>query len=201
MKLVPTRRTDYGIRAMVYLAEQDGARTKASDIAGAMDIPQGFLHQVLRELQRSRLLDSLPSRNGGYALARPAEAITILQIVEALEGPLDDACALLGGPCHWEEVCALHWVWSSAREALAGELASATLAQVAGDDLALAQGKRPVPADSHRRAVPKPAAKPTANAKTAANAKPAARAKPHTSAGTLSRRPSARSGPPRRAQP
>jgi Rrf2 family protein len=151
VKLVPTRRTDYGIRAMVYLAEQDGKRTKAIDIAEAMDIPHGFLHQVLRELQRARLVSSQPSRNGGYALARPAETITILQIVEALEGRLDEDCALRGGPCHWEEVCALHWVWSSAREALAGQLASATLAEVASDDVALAQGRKPVPADSHRK--------------------------------------------------
>ena len=74
----------------------------------------------------------------------------MLAIVEALEGPLRTSeCALRGGPCHWDDVCALHWVWSSARDALCDELAGATLARVAADDRALAEG-RPAPADSHR---------------------------------------------------
>ena len=119
MKLVPTRRTDYGIRAMIHLANADGALVKADDIGSAMDIPTGFLQQVLQELHRSRLVISRPGPNGGHALARDAESITILEIVEVLEGPFDAVdCALRGGPCHWDEVCALHWVWSSARSAL-----------------------------------------------------------------------------------
>jgi Rrf2 family protein len=151
VKLVPTRRTDYGIRALLYLAEQPEGRAKADDIATAMDIPRGFLPQVLQVLQRARLVTSRPSRHGGYALARPAAEISILDVVEALEGPLaDQECALRGGPCRWDEVCALHWVWSSARDALAGQLASATLADVAADDLGLAAGTRRPPADSHR---------------------------------------------------
>lgn len=152
MKLVPTRRTDYGIRALLYLAEQPGGRAKADEIAAAMEIPRGFLPQVLQELQRSRLVSSRPSRHGGYSLARPAEEISILDVVEALEGSLSEQeCALRGGPCRWDDVCALHWVWSAAREALIAQLASATLAQVAADDLALAAGEHRVPVDSHRR--------------------------------------------------
>ena len=151
MKITPTRRTDYGIRALLYLAGHDEGMAKAADIAETMDIPQGFLHQVLQELQRARLVISRPSRHGGYALARPAQEISILQIVEALEGPLDgDECALRGGPCHWNDVCALHWVWSAARGALADQLAAATLAQVAADDRGLVDGTRVVPPEAHR---------------------------------------------------
>jgi Rrf2 family protein len=152
VKLVPTRRTDYGIRALLYLAERPDGRAKADDIAAAMEIPRGFLPQVLQELQRARLVTSRPSRHGGYALARPAEQISILEVVEALEGSFSEQeCALRGGPCRWDDVCALHWVWSSAREALASTLAQATLRDVAEDDLALAAGKKRVPANSHRR--------------------------------------------------
>jgi len=144
VKLVPTRRTDYGIRALIFLAEHDGGgRAKAGEIATAMNIPAGFLHQVLQELQRAGLVTSRPSRTGGYQLARPAGEVTILEIVEALEGPLAGGeCALRGGPCHWDQVCALHWVWSSAQHALADRLGSATLAQVVADDLALATGEK-----------------------------------------------------------
>jgi len=152
MKLVPTRRTDYGIRAMIYLASHDGERSKAAEIAEAMDIPTGFLHQVLQELQRARLVTSRPSRSGGYSLAQDPADVTILQIVEALEGPIEpEECALRGGPCHWEDVCALHWVWSSAQSALSEKLSDATLKQVAADDRALADGTKEIPLNAHRK--------------------------------------------------
>lgn len=138
MKLVPTRRTDYAIRALIYLAEHEGDRSKASEIAEAMEIPKGFLHRVLQELQRARLVSSRPSRRGGYALARRAKEITLLEVVESLEGPLTSGeCVLRGGPCHWEEECAVHPVWLSARQAFAAELESATLATIAQTDRAL----------------------------------------------------------------
>ena len=151
MKLVPTHRTDYGLRALIHLARQ-GRRVKAVEIASAMGIPPTFLYQILQDLQRARLVTSQPGRSGGYALAIPAEEVTILQIVEALEGPVTEGeCALRGGPCYWEDVCPLHRVWSGARQALADQLASATLAHVAEEDRALAEGTLPVPPDSHRR--------------------------------------------------
>ncbi len=154
MKLVPTRRTDYAIRALIQLANGNGSPVAAGAIGLAMDIPTGFLQQVLGQLQQDGLVTSRPGPSGGYALARPAEEITVLAIVESLEGPLRTSeCALRGGPCHWDSVCALHWVWSSARDALCDELAGATLARVAADDRALAEGGRSVPADSHRRPV------------------------------------------------
>lgn len=162
MKLTPTRRTDYGIRALIYLAQHAGEPVKALEISEAMKIPQGFLHQVLQALQRSSLVSSRPSRHGGYALTRTPEDVTILEIVEALEGPLATSeCALRGGPCHWDEVCALHWVWSSARKALSDSLGSATLASVAEDDRALAEGRKQAPADSHRLSQHPAAAAPT----------------------------------------
>jgi len=152
MKLQPTRRTDYGIRALIYLANHPGSHAKAADIGGAMDIPTGFLQQVLQELQRARLVTSRSGPSGGYALARGPESITILEIVEGLEGPFQaQQCALRGGPCHWDDVCAMHSVWSSATAALADRLAASTLAQVAADDRALAAGTAAVPVDSHRR--------------------------------------------------
>jgi Rrf2 family protein len=107
---------------------------------------------VLQELQRARLVSSRSGPSGGYLLARPPEDITILEVVETLEGPIETSeCALRGGPCHWDDVCAMHWVWSSARRALSDSLRAATLSRVAADDRALAEGTATVPADSHRR--------------------------------------------------
>ncbi|MGC1512846.1 MAG: Rrf2 family transcriptional regulator [Acidimicrobiales bacterium] len=151
MKLVPTRRTDYAIRSCLFLAHQNGESAKAADIGAAMDIPKGFLHQVLQELQRAGLVSSRSGPNGGYALARDPERITIRAIVEAMEGALAaQECALRGGPCHWANVCALHEVWSAAQQSLIDVLSDSTLAQVAADDRALADGTMAIPADTHR---------------------------------------------------
>ena len=70
MKLTPTNRTDYGIRALIYLANHQGAHAKAADIGGAMDIPTGFLQQVLQELQRAG--SSARARAGRRLRAGPA---------------------------------------------------------------------------------------------------------------------------------
>ena len=151
MKLVPTNRTDYGLRALIYLANARSQWTKAAQIGSAMAIPVGFLQIVLQDLQHSGLVISRSGPKGGYALGRPSGSITVCEIVESLEGPLDAGeCALRGGPCHWDDVCALHQVWSSARQALRERLQSATLADVAAQDKALADGTASVPADSHR---------------------------------------------------
>ena len=151
MKIVTTRRTDYGIRAAVYLAGQVPDRVTAGTIAAAMGIPQGFLHQVLQALHRGGLVSSVSGRHGGYALARGPEEISVLEIVESLEGSLDTGeCALRGGPCHWQDVCAVHEVWSAGRAALADSLRSSTLADVSRADQQLEAGDYQVPADSHR---------------------------------------------------
>lgn len=152
MKLVPTRRSDYGIRAMLYLARHDGNRVKSSEIAEAMDLPKDFLHQVLQGLQRTGYVNSRPGRTGGYQIARPPEAVSLLDVIEAVDGPLDPGeCALNGFPCHWVEVCAVHTVWTEARDALRGKLDSASLAELAEIDAAIDAGTYEVPDDAHRR--------------------------------------------------
>ncbi len=71
--------------------------------------------------------------------------------MEALEGPIENGeCAMKGGPCHWDDVCPMHWVWSSARNALVEKLKDASLADIAEADAALLTGQIPVPPDAHR---------------------------------------------------
>lgn len=160
MKLVTTRRTDYGMQAMIYLAATgaepgSGQFVHAGDIAAAMDLPVNFLRQVLGDLTRAKLVSSAPSSTGGYVLARPASAISVLEVVEALEGSLRQGeCAVRGGPCHWDDVCPLHPVWSEARQALAGVLNRSTLEEVAGTERQLRDGSFHAPADSHRLTEP-----------------------------------------------
>lgn len=151
MKIVTTRRSDYGVRAVLCLAGTSGGLVTAAEISQEMEIPRGFLHQVLQELQRGGLVRSTPGRRGGYALTRDPGDISVLDVLEALEGPLAlGECALRGGPCRWDDVCALHEVWSAGRAAFCERLAASSLADVAAVDARLREGTYPVPADSHR---------------------------------------------------
>jgi Rrf2 family protein len=136
MKLVLRRRTDYGIRAMIHLAQRPDVLVIADQIADAEGVPRNFVPQVLQDLQRAGLVASRPGRNGGYALAKDPEAISILDIIEALGGRYETEaeCALREGPCDAARLCAMHWVWSDARSALEAKLRDANLAQVARDD-------------------------------------------------------------------
>jgi Rrf2 family protein len=152
MKIVPTRRTDYAIRSLVYLAGAEAVRVNAAEIGDEMEIPTPILYQILRELQKAALLSSQPGPNGGYQLSRDPADITLLEIVEALEGSVHlGQCALSGGPCHWDPVCALHDAWTEARQSFADSLANHTLREVANADQRLRLGVAPVPADSHRQ--------------------------------------------------
>jgi Rrf2 family protein len=136
---------------MLWMARSSGEYATASQIAQEMEIPKGFLHQVLLALKKARLVVSRPGRTGGYRIAQDPRKVSVLEIIEALEGPIEAGeCAMEGGPCHWEDVCALHWVWSGARSALAAELKAATLADVSRADRALREGTVAVPTDSHR---------------------------------------------------
>jgi len=152
MKIVPTRRTDYALRSLIYLAEHSGDRINAAEIAAEMEVPLPILHQVLAELQRAGLVTSLSGPRGGYQIARDPQQLTLLEILETMEGQVTQGeCALRGGPCHWDEVCALHPAWSEAREGFAAALAGHTLAEVVEMDMRLREGTAEVPKDSHRR--------------------------------------------------
>jgi len=126
------RKGDYSVRAVLDLARHHGDRRKAREIAGEMDIPLRYLTQILAMLVQHGLLDALAGPSGGYTLARPPEEITLLEVVEAAEGPIKlEQCVLRGGPCSWEESCPVHIPWAQAQNALAARLAATTFADLA----------------------------------------------------------------------
>src|SRR5437879_5782042 len=87
MKL--TRASSYALHAVMFMAAQEHQRPTASHhIAKAKNIPERFLLKVLRPLVSARVLVSLPGPNGGYHLARPPAKISVLEIVEAVDGPI-----------------------------------------------------------------------------------------------------------------
>lgn len=139
MEITLERRGDYLVRAVIDLARHHGqGRRKAREIARVMDIPVRFLPQLLAPLVRRGLLVATAGPDGGYALARDPASITVLEVIEAAEGPVESPrCVLRGGPCDWDETCPLHDTWSRARDALAHELNMATFAELAAQDEAI----------------------------------------------------------------
>jgi Rrf2 family protein len=133
MRLELTRRGDYAVRAMLALAgSEDAAPTTVREIAADMDIPVGFLPRVMADLSRAGLVTSTIGRTGGYALARPPDRISLLEVIEAVEGDSRRTrCVLRGGPCGRDGHCQVHDVFFAAQDAMLARLARASLAEVA----------------------------------------------------------------------
>lgn len=158
MDLTLSSRGDYVLRAAIDLAEHwDGAGTyrKIREIAETMDLPLSYTPQILGLLARAGLAEAKAGRTGGYRLARDPSTIPVLEVIEVAEGHLSSRrCPLRGGPCHWEDVCALHPTWVAVSEAIRETLAGVSLAEVADVNRRLARGERVVselPARSHRQ--------------------------------------------------
>jgi Rrf2 family protein len=110
-------------------------RLSVRRIADVMSIPVRFLPQVMADLVRGGLVSATTGRAGGYRLARPASAISLLDVVEAVEGDSRrTTCVLRGGPCGLDGRyghCDVHDPFFEAQDAMIGRLAAADLASVA----------------------------------------------------------------------
>ena len=133
MRIELTKRGDYAVRAMVALASgPDGSLLSVRRIADEMDIPVRFLPQVMGDLTRAGLVTATTGRSGGYRLARPASAISLLDVVEAVEGDSRRrTCILRGGPCGLDGHCDVHEPFFAAQDAMIDRLSAADLASVA----------------------------------------------------------------------
>jgi Rrf2 family transcriptional regulator, iron-sulfur cluster assembly transcription factor len=130
MRLELTKRGDYAVRAMLALTRGAGnGLLSARRISDAMTIPVRFLPQVLADLQRAGLVEAAPGRAGGYRLARDATEISLLDVIEAVEGDSRRrSCVLRGGPCGLDGNCDVHDVFLRGQEAMLATLEAETLA-------------------------------------------------------------------------
>lgn len=156
VNLTLSKRGDYVVRAAIFLAlvYDSGLPTKQQKVSAEMGIPRTFASQILGHLVQAELATSSAGKGGGYRLARPPEEVTLLEVVEAGEGPLAmSKCTLGDGPCHWDRVCPLHESWGPASQALIEELTNTSLAQIAKRSREIEAGTYDVPADAHRATV------------------------------------------------
>lgn len=132
-----TSKSEYGLLAMIDIAAADESRpVSVREISDRRTIPRKFLEQIFHALRQAGLVDSRRGPHGGFTLSRSAADITVLEIVEAVEGPLRASVCVAAGSEHEGPVCGQHGscaaasVWSRATEAMRREFDSVSLASL-----------------------------------------------------------------------
>jgi Rrf2 family protein len=126
--------SEYALRALLFLAEQDRKKSTGADvIAAAVGIPASYLAKVLQPLVRSGVLHSSRGRNGGFALAVPPSQLMLERIIKPFDDNSGRRHCLLGRPtCSDRTACAVHLAWKSTGERIARFFRTTSLAQVRG---------------------------------------------------------------------
>jgi Rrf2 family transcriptional regulator, iron-sulfur cluster assembly transcription factor len=113
-----TRKGDYAIRGIVYLAGMPPDQVcLLSDIAAAVDVPPTFLAKIFQQFSKIGLVKSFRGTGGGFLLGRPPEKITLLEVVEAVEGPIiPNRCVADSADCDRSGFCTVQPVWQRVQE-------------------------------------------------------------------------------------
>lgn len=123
-----TRQADYAVRAVLYLAKiGPEMRAATSQIAHEQQIPPSFLAKIVSQLSVAGLLQTSRGARGGVSLARSPEQISLLEVVEAIDGPiLLNECVAGNGACTFGDDCPMQPIWCDAQSELVHRLKSTT---------------------------------------------------------------------------
>ena len=124
---------EYAIRTVLHLSSlPPGAIAQISDISRTWEIPETFLRKIVARLARAGLVKSNRGVGGGVALARPADQITLLHVIEEVEGPLSlNRCIGEPGFCTHQKSCNVHGLWCETQNVLREALSSRSFAELA----------------------------------------------------------------------
>jgi FeS assembly SUF system regulator len=126
-----TKLTDYATVVMTVLAHGSDGVLSASELAERAGLETTTVAKVLKPLAQAGLVEGFRGANGGYRLARPAEAIGLLEIVEAMEGPLGmTECSVHTGNCGLEQSCGVRANWRRINDVVIEALRGVSLAQM-----------------------------------------------------------------------
>ena len=127
-----TRQADYAVRAVLHLARAGNTeRSATSTIAREQNIPPSFLAKIISQLSIARLIHTARGARGGVTLAREPEDISLLDVVEAIDGPITlSECT--GDPtiCSFGNNCPIHEVWCETQTEMVNRLREATFDQL-----------------------------------------------------------------------
>jgi Rrf2 family protein len=127
-----TRQADYAVRAVLHLARVGGAeRSATSAIAREQNIPPSFLAKIISQLSIAGLLHTSRGARGGVSLARDPKDITLLEVVEAIDGPIQlNECLGEDGACMFEDNCPIKPVWCDVQNELVRRLKATNFADL-----------------------------------------------------------------------
>jgi Rrf2 family protein len=128
-----SRKIDYAIRAMIHLASiPEGTVVPFREIGKQMSVPEDFLAKILKTLVDQGIVRSTRGPHGGYRLARPAESISVLEIIEAAEGPIAvNVCLDDDDACSRQPICSMSAVWREGQERMLDVFRRTSLASLA----------------------------------------------------------------------
>jgi Rrf2 family protein len=128
-----TRRADYAIRCVLYLAKNSGNVVKINEIAESMHVPKSFLAKILQQLAYCGIVNSSRGLAGGFRLARAPEDINMLDVIESIQGvSASSQCAVDKKSCNLSDKCSVHPVWIKLREMVENELKNQNFRKLAG---------------------------------------------------------------------
>ncbi len=122
-----TRQADYAVRAVYYLASLGaGSKAATSRIADEQHIPPSFLAKIISQLSVAGLLHTSRGARGGVSLAKSPEEITLLEVVEAIDGPIQlNECVADDSACGFSEDCPMREIWMETQQILIEKLGNA----------------------------------------------------------------------------
>ncbi len=137
-----TRQADYAVRAVLYLARLGQTeRAATSQVAKEQHIPPSFLAKIISQLSIAGLLHTSRGARGGVTLARDPKEITLLEVIEAIDGPIMlNECVGEKGTCQFDDDCPLRPVWCEAQSELVTRLRNTDFAMM------ISTGQSAVPA-------------------------------------------------------
>jgi len=127
-----TRQADYALRAMLFLARlESGQRAATSQIAKEMKIPASFLAKIISQLSIAGLIQTSRGAHGGVKLARQPHEVSLLDVVEAIDGPITlNECTQDPSVCAFGDNCPLREVWCEAQAELVYKLRDETFDKI-----------------------------------------------------------------------
>lgn len=128
-----TRAADYALRVMIYLAGfPPGVRVSRTELAETTGCPEQFLSKVLQHLTRAGLVISHRGNSGGFELPEARAGASVLDVVQAVEGPLRlNLCLEHSEACERQSWCPVYSVWEQAQQAMNGVLSAASIRDLA----------------------------------------------------------------------
>lgn len=139
-----SRRVDYAVRIMIELGMQpSGTFMSARRVSARTAVPKAFLHKITADLVRTNLIVTQTGPTGGLALRQPCDEITLLAIIEAIDGPIClNICLLRPEECNRDRICPGHDVWGRLQTMLINELQNTRLANLVEEAFRLKKAPR-----------------------------------------------------------